>query len=991
MNYLRTEMKTFLLACLTIVLGASYYFLHTSSDSLLKADNKQPNELRTTVGTKTSGTSANDPATRKVSLATTLEKKAKNADSHTALLAFTTPEKIGYDKGEDNDEATKEASEKKTVGDRWKYEFDITKDPLTGKIPDGIHQKSIEAARKVRELQLPAEQTVGGLSTRTLPTITTTVRGPNNYGGRTRALAFDVRNTQIVLAGGISSGIFRSTDGGATWANVTPSNEIHTVSTIAQDTRAGNENIWYYGTGEGSNGGSASGTGASYYGNGIWKSTDNGLTWLPLPSTQSSLYVGGLYSFISKIVVDPHNGVILAGTIGAVSRSADGGSTWAVVVPISDVANAGQPADIIYNNVSKTFYASIYGAGVYSSADDGLTWKQIITSEQLRAGGVDRIVLSNVANTPNILALFEMKTAVACNGGTSNAGLQLYDATAAMWTDHSSQIGICAAGTTNPKVLGFQSGYNMCVTTKPDDANVVFLGATEVYRLNLATGDYQYIGGDQGSANATNLHVDNHILLFEPGSNVTMWAGNDGGMRKTDVTGTITPGPTGGYNWTDRNTGYITYQFYRTDISPVTGSNFLAGAAQDNAFTLHPTDATAKEILGGDGTCVGIISGTDFNTYNLILSTQNGNTVRSENGVANSISPGGSKQDFQTYFLLDADNTNYLYYPTNTKQLYRTHNAAAIADTLIGSVATGWEEITGVAATFTGNVSTMAVTRNTPGHNYSASDATRKMYIGTDDGNVYRLNDPAFAAVTAQPVKITPTGSKGYVSDVAVNPNNDKEIIVTYSNYNTPSVWHTKDASVDAPVWENVEGPAGSAVELASARSAMIVDAGSQVLYVVGTSTGLYGTTSLSGATTVWERIAPKEIGLSPSTSMRLRPSDNKMVLGTHGNGMFMLSFPLMSTPVDNVVASDSKISVYPNPSSTNAVNLDMNLNKETELVFEWTDIAGRNRLTKKQKIAEGHSQIAVDVSSLESGLYLITARNPDSKAVVSNLRFVKQ
>ena len=84
----------------------------------------------------------------------------------------------------------------------------------------------------------------------------------------------------------------------------------------------------------------------------------------------------------------------------------------------------------------------------------------------------------------------------------------------------------------------------MCITTKPDDANIVYLGGTEIYRLNLATSVYEYIGGDQGTAKATNLHVDNHLLVFEPLSNTTLWACNDGGMRKTDVTGTITAGPT---------------------------------------------------------------------------------------------------------------------------------------------------------------------------------------------------------------------------------------------------------------------------------------------------------------------------------------------------------------------------------------------------------------------------------------------------------------
>ncbi len=231
----------------------------------------------------------------------------------------------------------------------------------------------------------------------------------------------------------------------------------------------------------------------------------------------------------------------------------------------------------------------------------------------------------------------------------------------------------------------------------------------------------------------------------------------------------------------------------------------------------------------------------------------------------------------------------------------RTRNANAIATTAIGDVTTGWEEITGVAATLSGNVSALSVSRNTNYSNaaYSASNTNRKMYIGTNDGKLYRLEDPAFCAIASVPTLITPTGATGFVSDVAVNPYDDKEVMVTYSNYSAPSVWHTTDASVASPTWNNVEGPGGSAVELGSARSAMIVRAGSTPVYVVGTSTGLYGTTTLSGATTVWERIGTNEIAFSPSVSMRLRASDNKMVLGTHGNGLFMLGFPATVLPLD--------------------------------------------------------------------------------------------
>ena len=78
------------------------------------------------------------------------------------------------------------------------------------------------------------------------------------------------------MAGGVSGGVFRTTDGGATWTKVSSNDEIHNVTTIVQDPTS--TNIWYYGTGEAS-GNSASLSGSSYLGQGIWKSTNGGLTW----------------------------------------------------------------------------------------------------------------------------------------------------------------------------------------------------------------------------------------------------------------------------------------------------------------------------------------------------------------------------------------------------------------------------------------------------------------------------------------------------------------------------------------------------------------------------------------------------------------------------------------------------------------------------------------------------------------------------------------
>jgi hypothetical protein len=192
-----------------------------------------------------------------------------------------------------------------------------------------------------------------------------------------------------------------------------------------------------------------------------------------------------------------------------------------------------------------------------------------------------------------------------------------------------------------------------------------------------------------------------------------------------------------------------------------------------------------------------------------------------------------------------------------------------------------------------GNIRSMATSRNKTYADaaYTVSDVNRKLYIGTSTGRVYRLNDPAFATVPTAAVDISPVGfPAAIVSSISINPADDNEIMITYSNYAVNSVYHTTNANAATPTWTVVEGPAGSAVQLASARSSAIVKVLGVTQYYVGTSVGLFSTTTLSGATTSWTRIGSTEINFAIVSQLRYRPSDNKILAGTHGNGMFLIT-----------------------------------------------------------------------------------------------------
>ncbi|MEM7102372.1 MAG: T9SS type A sorting domain-containing protein [Bacteroidota bacterium] len=806
---------------------------------------------------------------------------------------------------------------------RAAYDFKLLRNPLTNTIPKEDVNQAFKVAKKVPELDLNKGVTNGQ---KTLPTIGVDERGPSNFGGRTRAFAFDSRNQQIIVAGGVSGGIFRSVDGGNNWTDVTPAGEIHNVTSIVQD--QDDEDIWYAASGE-QIGNSASGSGAPYFGNGIWKSIDNGITWTILPATSGTLEgFDSFFDFNHRIIVDPTNGDVYVGNTAGVMRSTDGGVNWSIVLLATNNGFTGTITEVILTP-SGTFYAAISGEGIFRSTN-GTAWTQIASGADLVApgNGFGRIVLAYAPSDDDIIYAFYVGSNFTCGGESSNVYLRRWDDGTSSFTGNwDNDISVCADANLR---LEPQGGYNLAIAVRPNNVNEVFIGGERLYRFTItssSTGTYVFAAGDQGNPTATSMHVDNHLLVFT--TNDSLWAGTDGGLRVADVS--IAPvahsfdvqGHTnGGFSWANKNSGFITYQFYRGDITPDASSTMVGGGAQDNANNLIPGPGAASfatELGGGDGVQFAIISGTSVSDFNTLNGTQFGSIVRRTSAPFatlitpfDPLNPGATWQGFDTFFLLDADNTDHWYYPIiGTSPLgvgiFRTRFASTMTfatSELTGDPTTGFENMTFMNIPGgSGDISALGVSRNAAYNDqaYTASDVNRKLYIGTDAGRVFRLADPAFGSNAV--VEITPGGLTGNVSDIAVNPYDDNEILITVSNYGVSSVWHTFDASVGSPTYTEVEGPDDSAVELASVRAGMITIAGSKTLYIVGTSTGLYGTTELTGATTTWERIGTNEVAFANCVDMRLRTADNKVAVATHGNGMFVLNIPCasMTAPLSTI------------------------------------------------------------------------------------------
>ncbi|MBA2407940.1 MAG: hypothetical protein H0V65_08120, partial [Chitinophagales bacterium] len=155
--------------------------------------------------------------------------------------------------------------------------------------------------------------------------------GPDNIGGRTRAVLYDRNNEGVIFAGGVSGGLWKSVNGGDSWQVV---NDMFEALTVTCLTQASSGDI-YFGTGEALYSfGLDNPTGFSAFGfpgKGIWKSSDGGNTFTHLTSTipatgNSTTEAWAYVTRLAASIDDPNR--IYAAMNSGLKISTDGGASW---------------------------------------------------------------------------------------------------------------------------------------------------------------------------------------------------------------------------------------------------------------------------------------------------------------------------------------------------------------------------------------------------------------------------------------------------------------------------------------------------------------------------------------------------------------------------------------------------------------------------------------------------------------------------------------
>ena len=326
----------------------------------------------------------------------------------------------------------------------------------------GYKLKELNKARKMaKTAQAKARTTESNL--------TFVERGPGNVPGRTRAMLVDPDDVSgnTWYGGSVGGGIWKTTDGGTTWINLTQ--DLPNLATSTLVMCDANHDILYAGTGEG-----VAGTGA-IDGAGIFKSTDRGVTWTQLESTMDP---GTFGRSVTRIINDPEDpDVLLASTVSSshepaatrrsrIVRSTNGGATWTVVYE-----HPNPIQDLTYDQSDfSTQYAGVNSVGAIKSTDGGQTWS--LSNNGMNPSGRVELTISPV-NTNRLYASTE--------GGLTATGSDLYvtDNAGASWNAVRDING------NNVHFLGGQGWYDNCVVAHPFNRDIVYVGGVNLFRYTV--------------------------------------------------------------------------------------------------------------------------------------------------------------------------------------------------------------------------------------------------------------------------------------------------------------------------------------------------------------------------------------------------------------------------------------------------------------------------------------------------------------------------
>lgn len=766
-----------------------------------------------------------------------------------------------YKGGRMNKLMVKKIPKKDRMDLAWQQEREMTQDPESGEVPK---ERLVEAWKYTQELI--AKQ---GLRKAAIPTINWTERGPNNCGGRTRALCIDLNDAtgNTVWAGGVAGGLWKTSNIGASSPTWTPINEFFSNMAITYiDQAKTNPNTMYFCTGEGN------GNSDAVRGLGVWKSTNGGSTWTQLAATNNN----SNFYYCNKIFSLGAGDTVFVCTTLGLFRSVNGGTTFTKVLGQGISSAAGNRCYDIERTFNGTLFASVSSSSnntgtIHRSTDGGATWSSPATISTISKREIE-LAVSDYDNNV-IWGLVENASTITGIIRSTDGGLT-FSPVAGYPVDADSGIPSTDFSRT-------QAWYDLSIAADPNDPTVCFVGGVDLFKTSNAGVTWSQVSHWWGGYGFQEVHADQHLAIFAPGSSTVAYFSNDGGVYRTTNAHATMP------TILSKESNYNTTQFYACDIHPTTNNYFLAGA-QDNGshrFNAAGVNSTS-EVTGGDGAFCHIDQNQP--TYQFTSYVYN-NYYRSSNGGAsftNVVSSNTGRFINPTDY---DDSMNVFYGASGSGTFFRWSNPQT-------GTTTSTVTITGAPAS---QVTAVEVSPNVVNRVYFAFT-----------GSVYRV-DNAHTGTTVTATNITSGSSipSGYISCVEIEKGNENHILLTITNYGLTSVWETRNGGT---TWTSIEG---NLPDMPIRWIVLHPQNGYKAL--VATELGVWSTDSLMGTNTNW---GPTNTGLANVRvdMLKVRPSDNLIAAATHARGLYTAYLPIYNSnqpPVVDFAVSNN--TTYPGESVT--------------------------------------------------------------------------
>jgi len=703
-------------------------------------------------------------------------------------------------------------------------------------------------------------------------------RGPNNVGGRVRALMFAPGSTIKVFAGGVSGGLWVNNDitsAATQWqlVNGVPGNLA--VSCITVDPN--NANIMYLGTGEAYTWGAVNG-------NGVYKSIDGGQNWINIygaatatvtnnivyiqdiiawnnPTTnQTEVFFGCDAMYYSEEVTQASGGTANYTFLG---------SNAIGLYRCTDGVNFARIDQASLKNASNRFYAPnkftigsdgklwmgskynyIYGTagGMVFSTTNGGTWTNVRNLGN--NGRVEIVASKQTANKLYVLLQNESGAGDLAQFAVTTDGF----ATAPTYRTIPDDVdtGIPA----NDFTRG-QNFYDLLIGIDPNNDNTLIIGGIDLFRTTDGGVNFTQISKWSNNNNLAALgvplvHADHHCIAFANSSRLVM--GNDGGVFYSNTSAV------GAASIASRNNGLNITQFYKAAINQTGVNQKLLAGAQDNGSQFIDnapvTPAGSVSVSGGDGCWVFIDKQDEFMISSYVYNVYYRKNMTG--GALNTIVSNTTDGDFVNQCGYDS-NANILY--TNgtsgaTYRIYRFSGAnlttqATLSDALLNTI---------------------------PTYLQPSPHTANRLLVGLANGRLLRVNDANGAPTWASIGDATWVGA---VSDIRYGAT-ENDIFVTFHNYGVVNVWYSSNGGTS---WQNKEGnlpnlPVKTILQNPNATNEVIL----------GTELGVWYTVDFNAAAPNWRRAnnGMKDVKV---LSFDYRSTDNTILAATYGRGMWTGQF----------------------------------------------------------------------------------------------------